>query len=295
LAARRWAIVLAAGEGARVRALTTDDNGDGIPKQYWAPLGTRPMLQWALERAGRIVSQDRVVTIVAAQHRSWWQDSLRGQPTENVVVQPMDRGTGVGVLLPLLSVYLRDRRAIVALIPSDHFIEEEGLLRESFRRAFSLIEAGRRILLLGVTPDRMDSEYGWVLAGEPGPDGTSRVVSFHEKPGPALARILYRRRAVWSSFMLAARAETLLSIYEQAAPRLLTRVARTVKERGWGPDALEPLYESIPTLDFSRDLLRTAPHRLRLIVVPPCGWTDLGTPARIARWMAAHVPKALAS
>jgi mannose-1-phosphate guanylyltransferase len=102
------------------------------------------MLRWALERAGRIVSPNRVVAIVAARHRSWWRDALSDLPTGNVVVQPSDRGTAVGVLLPLLRVYQRDRRAMVALLPSDQFVEEEGRLRETFERAFSLIEAGRR-------------------------------------------------------------------------------------------------------------------------------------------------------
>lgn len=38
---------------------------------------------------------------------------------------------------------------------------------------------------------------------------------------------------------------------------------------------------SIPQLDFSRDVLEPAGKDLWVHRVPPCGWTDLGTPKRL--------------
>jgi hypothetical protein len=34
-------------------------------------------------------------------------------------------------------------------------------------------------------------------------------------------------------------------------------------------------------LDFSRDILEGNEPNLRVIKVPPCGWSDLGTPVRV--------------
>src|SRR5439155_3578454 len=42
----------------------------------------------------------------------------------------------------------------------------------------------------------------------------------------------------------------------------------------------------LPARDFSRELLERIPELLELVVVPPCGWTDLGTPARLERFLA---------
>jgi hypothetical protein len=42
--------------------------------------------------------------------------------------------------------------------------------------------------------------------------------------------------------------------------------------------------EGLPALDFSRDLLGHCIGRLRVLPAAACGWTDLGTPARIAAW-----------
>jgi mannose-1-phosphate guanylyltransferase len=216
---------------------------------------------------------------------------LADQASCNVVEQPSDRGTATGVLLPLLRIYLRDRRAVVAILPSDQHIEEESIVQRTFERAFALLDGQHRILLLGITPNRAEPDYGWILAERPEADGTHRVSSFIEKPGPTLARFLFRRSAAWSSFMLAARADSLLALFERAAPRTLRILARAVREREGEPETLGRLYSTLPYVDFSRDLLQGATDRLRLLMVPQCGWTDLGTPMRLRQWMAAHPSK----
>jgi len=41
------------------------------------------------------------------------------------------------------------------------------------------------------------------------------------------------------------------------------------------------LYDRLPELDFSRDILQRSPELLRVMTVPACGWSDLGTPRRV--------------
>ena len=47
--------------------------------------------------------------------------------------------------------------------------------------------------------------------------------------------------------------------------------------------ALAGLYEVLPTLDFSRQVLQGRESLLRVLRVPACGWTDLGTPDRVGK------------
>jgi hypothetical protein len=46
----RWAIVLAAGEGSRLRLLTTDDRGVVTPKQFCSLRGGASLLERTLAR-----------------------------------------------------------------------------------------------------------------------------------------------------------------------------------------------------------------------------------------------------
>jgi hypothetical protein len=52
---------------------------------------------------------------------------------------------------------------------------------------------------------------------------------------------------------------------------------------GDAPDAVIDLYRSLPNIDFSREILQNTASVLRLLPVKPCGWSDLGTPQRVAK------------
>jgi hypothetical protein len=46
--------------------------------------------------------------------------------------------------------------------------------------------------------------------------------------------------------------------------------------------SLDEVYDQLKPLDLARDLLEVQTHRLQVIRVQHCGWTDLGTPKRVA-------------
>ena len=123
-----WAVVLAAGDGNRLRSLTTDSQGNSTPKQFCSLNGGPSLLQLALRRVARVAPSSRITTIVAAQHETWWRGELDFAPVSNVVVQPSNRGTAVGALLPLLRILARDPGANVVFLPSDHFVADEPTL-----------------------------------------------------------------------------------------------------------------------------------------------------------------------
>ena len=126
-----WAIVLAAGDGTRLRDLTVDRHGKAVPKQYCTLRGGRTLLGDALQRAQMVALPERVVVVVAAQHWEWWEPELASLPRANLIVQPQNRGTASGILLPLLSIVERDRAARIAVFPSDHFIQDEPVLERA--------------------------------------------------------------------------------------------------------------------------------------------------------------------
>lgn len=286
---RAWVLVLAGGDGRRLNGLTRDAAGRTVPKQY-CDFGTgRSLIGRALNRALALAPHDRVVAVVASSHREWWLHELDALPPENVIEQPANRGTAAGILLPLLHVATRDPEATVVVLPSDHHVEDEDALARAVTGAAAAV--GRHpdsVVLLGITPDRPDTEYGWVLpdgsADDAGPDAR-RVAAFVEKPVELEAIRLFSRGAVWNSFMFAARALTLIEMFSGRMPELLASMRAALDDTT--PGRLSDLYGTLPMRDFSREVLEGSPERLRVIAVPPCGWTDLGTPARLARLMRA--------
>ena len=61
----------------------------------------------------------------------------------------------------------------------------------------------------------------------------------------------------------------------------MREIVRRRAQPGNHYDALVDLYDRLPTIDFSRHIMRGQEAHLRVLAVPSCGWSDLGTPKRI--------------
>ena len=280
-----WAVVLAAGEGTRLASLTRDAAGNAVPKQFCSLNGGRSLVQDAIQRARRVVTLDRTCAIVAEHHARYWRKALHSLPSENIIVQPRNRGTANGVLLSVLSILERDPFARTVFLPADHFVLDESALERSLRElTTSLANNSDGITFIGIAPDEPDSELGYIVPGRTLADGSRAVARFVEKPPPPLADKLFEKNALWNSFIFGATGSGLLALLRlqmgTAVDEMATALAREVQE----PDstALAELYDRLPTIDFSGGVVQQFPCSLRVITAPACGWTDLGTPRRVA-------------
>lgn len=279
-----WALVLAAGEGSRLRSLTTA-NGVAVPKQFCSLDGGPSLLQEALLRAEAVAVRPRVCAVVAPQHRTFWGQPLGLLPEANVIEQPLNRGTALGILLPLLRLERRDPRARLLLLPSDHHVRDEEALARSLRGAMRQAAVDEdRIVLLGVEPDSADPELGYVLPGDELGHGLHEIERFVEKPPAAVARTLIERGAAWNSFIVAGSLHALLGLFERRFAPIVESMREAIESdaRHREGAALDSLYARLPEIDFSRHVLEGQEQCLRMLAAPACGWSDLGTPQRVA-------------
>jgi mannose-1-phosphate guanylyltransferase len=285
--ATTWALVLAAGEGTRLRSLTTTPSGGAIPKQYCSLRNGPSLLQQTLDRARAVASSLRTCVVVARHHRRWWERQLQALPVENGIEQPENRGTANGILLPLLHILERDPGAQVVLFPSDQHVREESILTHALREAVAQLSwRPDGIVLLGLTPEDADPELGYIVPGRAVDRGAREVLQFVEKPETSHARALIARGGLVNAFIMAAAGQTLLALFNRRIPDIVTAMRSAVRRDLASltkPRATADLYARLPTIDFSRDILPGQEAHLRVLPVPQCGWTDLGTPQRVAR------------
>ena len=294
-----WALILAAGEGKRVRVLTRDRRGHHAPKQFSSADGKVTLLSATLRRAGRIAPCEQIVTIVAAQHERWWRSDLIGALPDNIVIQPENRGTASGILLPLVWIARHDPDATVVILPSVHFVESEETLHGALERVLlNVTRSEVPAVLLGVQPEGPEEGYGWIVPC-PGPENCPhRVASFREKPDACAAALLLSQGALLNTFIIVADIRFLLTLFEERTPHLLRSFEQVMagsKTEYQQQKDLADLYRSIPSLDFSKDVLEGAAERLWVCQAPACGWTDLGTPQRLSDHLARHGGNPLAT
>jgi mannose-1-phosphate guanylyltransferase/mannose-6-phosphate isomerase len=274
----RWSIVLAGGRGTRLASLTTVA-GETIPKQYCALDGGPSMLRRALWRAAAVAGAGRVLVVVTAEQRRWWERELSDVPARNVLVQPSDRGTAAGILLPLAEVLRRAPHATVTVVPADHHVEREDELQRALLGALLVAQRGPRpVALVGVAPEEVDPGLGWIVPlGAGGGRAALAVSRFREKPTPAEAAALKAAGAVVNTFLFAARASCLWRVCDRLVPEVARPLAAACSAQ------LRQTYEDLPNRDFSRAVLERTPESLAVVTAAACGWSDLGTPERVAR------------
>ncbi len=287
----RWALILAAGSGTRLSGLTADGTGASVPKQFCSLAGGASLLEETLERAAAIATPAQTAIVVGAEHRRFWQGTLTHVAEENVIVQPRNRGTANGILLGLSAILERDAAAIVTILPSDHYVENEKVVARALERAVAAVEesSSAAITFLGIAPDSADPELGYIVPGPRQADGSSRIERFVEKPARSVAARLVRQRALWNSFILVARASALVALIERRYPAEVAAFRSLWRQTALTdrlPRELARLYERLPEIDFSRGVVEGANAVLGVAIVPHCGWSDLGTPQRVADCLA---------
>ena len=291
-----WTLVLAAGDGTRLASMTTDARGNAVPKQFCSLAGGSTLMQDAMARARRIALRERRCAIVAAQHEQYWSRPLWSMPRGNVVVQPRNRGTANGVLLAVLRILELDPLARIVFLPSDHFVRDEDALGGSLQQAVELLHRGvNELVLIGIEPDEADPELGYIVPRERDAGGSRRVARFVEKPPTAVAHELIGTGALWNSFIFAADGPALLGLLREQMPSVVEDMATALAldaRRGVGPIALSSLYDELPIVDFSKAIMANAADRLTVVTAPACGWSDLGTPMRVAQALRRIEPRA---
>ncbi len=286
---RLWSIILAGGEGKRTRPFIRRWLGRPKPKQYCAFVGTRSMLQHTVDRADRLTSPEHRVIVTKDIHerRGWIQ--LSGRPPGKVIRQPSDRGTAAGIFLPVTYVRAQDPGATVIVYPCDHFICPEEPFVDSVRQAVCALERlPDHLILLGVAPNRVEREYGWIWPDRvlSQADGyhVHAVRRFQEKPEPAEAQAAMTAGALWNTFVFAAKVETLWQLGRRHLPEILCRFEQIGDSIGLTIERamLETMYRTMPTRNFCSDLLMRAADQIAAIELNGVTWSDWGKPERIA-------------
>jgi mannose-1-phosphate guanylyltransferase len=284
-----WAVVMAGGDGLRLRPLVRSVCGDDRPRQFAPLLGAQSLLRQTLDRVAQLVPPRRTVVSATRPHAEYLAAETLN-PRVKVLLQPSDRGTAAGLLYPVHWIRRIDPAAVVVSFPSDHFVIDDGPFMSHVGRVAAYVaENPSWLVLVGARPSSADPGYGWVERAETlssrGSETIWRVRRLLEKPTPDQARSGFARGHLWSTFVMAATAETFVNAGRYCLPNLhivlsdAVRHAATFQER----DAIEAAYQELPTAGFSETVLSAGIPRLGTSCLPPVAWSDLGTPERLAR------------
>jgi mannose-1-phosphate guanylyltransferase len=285
-----WALLLAGGEGRRLRPLTRQISGDARPKQFCPIFDGETLLDRTRRRADLLSRMDQQVVVVSRHHAPYWAPVARDLAPDRLVVQPDDAGTAPGVLYPLLRIRHLAGNVPVTVYPSDHYVSDEGAFVTSVAHAVAVVrQRSDLVVLMGVEAGSPETEYGWIepdevplpLPGEP----AFRIRRFCEKPSARLAERLFNGGALWNSFVMVGWVDAFLGLAARTAPDLLRALEplRRVIGTDDEPRVAEQVYRRLAATPsgFSERILAPATDGLVTVRVKGVDWSDWGHPERV--------------
>lgn len=286
---RAWSIVLAGGEDERLGSFIQRWLGRPRPKQYCTFVGSRSLFQHTLDRADRLTAPDRKVIVMARSHTWEVWHQLSRQSSGMVLQQPADRGRAAEIFLALTHIQARDAQATVVIYPSDHFVYPEERFLDSVQQAMWTVEwLPDRLVLLGIPPDHLEPDYGWLEPGEQlvcAPDYRIHTVrAFLEKPTAFQADAALGAGGLWNTSVVVAKVGTLWELGWQCFPDIMPHFdrLRAAIDTSHEVKTVEAIYAHMPVHNFASELLQRVPGRLAVVEVPGLLWSDWGRPQQIA-------------
>ncbi|HEX7230744.1 MAG TPA: sugar phosphate nucleotidyltransferase, partial [Candidatus Binatia bacterium] len=287
------ALVLAGGEGKRLRPFIHRLRGDCLPKQYVNFVGRRSMLEHTWDRAEKLVPSSNVFTVLNHSHLAFpdVQRQIASRSAGTVLVQPENKETAPGIIFALLHIAKRCPNSLVTLLPSDHFVLQEEEMMGYVKYAGQFVRRDpSRIVLLGIEPDSDESEYGYIATGgrlRRGVNGPFQITSFVEKPDYDAAQKLARRGALWNTMVMVFNTSALFDLVHAVCPAIFAAMQPVYDAIGT-PDeeaVTQEIYQDLLPINFSKDILEPIAHDFpsRLVALPVRNvlWSDWGSEARV--------------
>jgi mannose-1-phosphate guanylyltransferase/mannose-6-phosphate isomerase len=276
-------VIIAGGSGTRLWPLSRST----YPKQFLALNGRQSLFQQAALRLQSLGAADIAIAgpcvVGNEEHRFLMLDQLAGLmlPPATLLLEPTGRNTAPAMTLAALHATQQGRDPVLVVTPADQSIGDEAAFSESLRRAVRAA-AGGAFVILGVTPDRPETGYGYIRCEAAG-QGEMKVAKFVEKPDAATAqRYLDDGRYYWNSGMFVVRASLWLKALGQFRADILaaTRAAwdgRSVDASFVRPDKVR--FAAIPSESVDYAVMEQCPAAadfdIRMVPLA-AAWSDLG-------------------
>lgn len=277
---RTYALIMAGGYGERLWPLSTKER----PKQFLKLIGERTMLQETVHRIAPSVPLESTYVVVSREHVNLVLEQLPVLPSENVVVEPIGRGTAPCIGLAALRLHKRDPEGVMFVLPADHVIRDEDRFLRLLHEAASVAQEGTHLVTLGISPRNPATGYGYIKA-EARPAGglanefsVFKVERFTEKPDRETAkRFLREGHYYWNSGIFIWRVDTILREIEAHMPGLCKGLMQIESHLGTPheKDVIAQIYLDQESISIDYGVMEKSP---RVLVLPTgdIGWSDVG-------------------
>jgi mannose-1-phosphate guanylyltransferase/mannose-6-phosphate isomerase len=277
-------VILCGGSGTRLWPLSRA----GFPKQFLVLSGTTSLFQQAIERVNGLAADDITVgdtlIVTGEEHRFLALDQLREMPeiAATLLLEPVGRNTAPALTLAALHATEGGEDPILVVTPADQTVMDGAAFTQALRHSVRAAADGS-IVILGITPDKPETGYGYIKhQGSQGVNGEYAVAQFAEKPDlETAARYVASGDYAWNSGMFVLKASTWLKALAHFSPAVLSKTHNSFSQKSVDAQFVRPdqeTFTNVPSDSVDYAVLENCPGSAFNIKMVPldAGWNDLG-------------------
>jgi len=272
-----YPVILSGGSGERLWPLSRAH----YPKQLLPLASDRTMLQETALRVADPALYAAPVVIANNEHRFIVAEQLQqiDVTPRRIILEPVGRNTAPAAAVAALALAADDPAALMALLPSDHVVQDQEAFTAAMAAAAAAAAQGA-LVTFGIHPRRPETGYGYIKRGEPltGVEGAFAVESFVEKPDLAHAEAYVAAGDHdWNSGMFVFSAQSYLAELERHRPEILAACRRALGEAHQDLDFLR--LEGAAFADCASESIDYAvmePTEHAVVIPSDFGWSDVG-------------------